>query len=153
MTPSDLSCDFNLCLLLLHYRSIAPHLCSHPRRASYARLLSIKCLHCRHCLHYGHGLHRFQGSPRRHGLHRFHGLHLSILHLCSANALLAQILFCCICCLCYRVSLHRVASPNCSTLTLSTLTTCMIWMQILATVQRSALSNISKSQLYLTLGT
>jgi hypothetical protein len=33
------------------------------------------------------------------------------------------------------------------------LTTCTIWMQILATVQRSALSNISKSQLYPTLGT
>jgi hypothetical protein len=39
---------------------------------------------------------------------------LSILRLCSANALLAQILFCCICCLCYsRVTVYpRFSAPR-----------------------------------------
>jgi hypothetical protein len=42
-TPSELSCDFNLCSQMLHYRSIAPHLCSHQRTVSYGALLSTKC--------------------------------------------------------------------------------------------------------------
>jgi hypothetical protein len=42
-TPSELSCDFNLCLQMLHYRSIALHLCSHQRTVLYDALLSTKC--------------------------------------------------------------------------------------------------------------
>jgi hypothetical protein len=48
---------------------------------------------------------------------------------------------------------HRIGLPSCLTLTLSTPTTCLILMQILATVQRSALSNQSKSQLNTSVGT
>jgi hypothetical protein len=48
---------------------------------------------------------------------------------------------------------YYIATLSSITLTLSTITMCTILMQILATVQRSALSNKSKLQLNLSVGT
>jgi hypothetical protein len=110
--------------------------CGHCLYCCLRALRRLHRLHRGHCFHRSHGLHRghcpyrFHGLHRGHGLHRFHGLHclhrryclhrglpatnLSILRPCSANALLAQILFCCVCCLCYSLvtSYPRFSAPR-----------------------------------------